>query len=187
MRATTNGWQTKEEYQWWLRSIYGKEDHCRLLVVDQYRPHQNSDNIELAKSDCNAEVVLIPGGCTSLAQPMDRCVNKPFKEAIRQSWEEWMRMPRALTKQGNLKQPTRQDVIGWVSKAWRGIRVDLLVKSFLVCGISNSLDDSQDDLVCDKVPAVDASSIDTLADEEDSEDTEDADADDFDPFNDIED
>ena len=50
-------------------------------MVDQYRPHQNSENIEIAKADCNAEVVLIPGGCTSLAQPMDKCVNKPLKDA----------------------------------------------------------------------------------------------------------
>ena len=38
VRATTNGWQTAVEYQWWLRSILKRKDHCRLLVVDQYRP-----------------------------------------------------------------------------------------------------------------------------------------------------
>ena len=83
-------------------------------------------------------------------------------------------MPRALTQKGNLKQ---QDVISWpawVSKAWCGIKTDLLVKSFLVCGISNALDGSQDDFVCDKVPAVDANSTESeSADEEDTEDAED--------------
>ena len=156
--------------------------------MDQYRPHQSSDNIELVKTDCNAEVVLIPGGCTSLAQPMNKCVNKPFKEAIRQSWEKWMRKPRGLTKMGNLKQPTWPDVINWVSKAWREIRVGLLWKSFLVCGISNALNGSQDDHVCDKVPIVDASSIDAPDnDNEDDIEDEDADVEDFDPFEDIED
>ena len=191
VRAKTNGWQTAVEYQWWLRSILKRKDHRRLLVVDQYRPHQNSENIEIAKADCNAEVVLIPGGCTSLAQPMDKCVNRPFKEAVRQSWEEWMRIPRALTQKGNLMQPTRQDVISWVSKAWCGIKTDLLVKSFLVCGISNALDGSQDDFVCDKVPALDANSTESeSADEEDTEDAEDltdSDVDDLDPFDDFED
>ena len=97
-------------------------------------------------------------------------------------------MPRALTQKGNLKQPMRQDVISWVSKAWHGIKTDLLVK---VCGISNALDGFQDDLVCDKVPAVDANS--TESESEDEEDTEDAedptdrDVDDLDPFDDIED
>ena len=89
VRATTNGWQTAIEYQWWLQSILKRRDHHRLLVVDQYRPHQNS---EIAKADCNAEFVLIPGGYTSLAQPMDKRVNRPFKEAVQQSWEEWLRI-----------------------------------------------------------------------------------------------
>ena len=119
---------------------------------------------------------------------MDKCVNRPFKEAVQQSWEEWLRMPRALTQKGNLKQPTRQDVLSWVSKAWHGIKTDLLVK---VCGISNALDGSQDDLVCDKVPAVDANSTESESeDEEDTEDAEDptdSDVDDLDPFDDIED
>ena len=50
--------------------------------VDQYRPHQTSDNIELVKTDCHTDVVLILGdvvlilgGYTSLAQRMDECVN----------------------------------------------------------------------------------------------------------------
>ena len=95
-------------------------------------------------------------------------------------------MLRALTQKGNLKQPTWQDVISWVSKAWSGIKTDLLVKSFLVYGISNALDGSQDDLVCDKVSAVDANS--TESESEDAEDTEDAedptdgDVDDLDPL-----
>ena len=46
-----------------------------LLVVDQYRPHQTSDNIELVKTNCHTKVVLILGGYTSLAQRMDECVN----------------------------------------------------------------------------------------------------------------
>ena len=43
--------------------------------VDQYRSHQTSDNIELVKTDCHTDVVLILGGYTSLAQRMDECVN----------------------------------------------------------------------------------------------------------------
>ena len=50
------------------------------------------------------QCVIIPGGCTSIVQPMDR---KPFKEHIRASWQEWRRQNKAKTKKGNLKQPTR--------------------------------------------------------------------------------
>ena len=64
-----------------------------------------------------------------------------------------MRQDRAKTKKGNLKQPSRQDAINWVSKAWESIKLETLTHSFLVCGISNALDGSQDDLASD-LPSV---------------------------------
>ncbi len=48
--------------------------------------------------------------------------------------------------------PTRQDVLNWVSTAWKSITVETLVHSFLVCGLANALDGSQDDLVSNDVP-----------------------------------
>ena len=33
-----------------------------------------------------------------------------------------------MTNQGNLKQPTRQDIINWVSKAWESIKKEIIVK-----------------------------------------------------------
>ena len=86
----------------------------------------------------------------------------------------------------DVKQPRSQDVIDWVSKARREIRVGLLWKSFLVCGISNALDGSQDDLVCDKIPIVDASSTDAPDNANEDDTDADADVEDFDPFEDIE-
>ena len=86
--------------------------------------------------------IMIPGGCTSIVQPMDKCINKPFKESMRQSWQGWMREGRAKTKMGNLKQPTRQDAINWVSKAWDSIKQETIANSFLICGISNALDNA---------------------------------------------
>lgn len=93
-------------------------------MVDSYKPHQSEESITMAKERCNADVIIIPGGCTSIVQPMDKCINKPFKESMRQSWQGWMHEGRAKTKMGNLKQPTCQDAINWVSKAWDSIKQD---------------------------------------------------------------
>jgi len=41
----------------------------------------------MAKESRNADVIIISGGCTSIVQPMDKCINKPFKESMRQSWQ----------------------------------------------------------------------------------------------------
>jgi len=43
-----------------------------------------------------------------------------------------MREGQAKTKMGNLKQPTRQDVINWVSKDWDSIKQETIVNSFLI-------------------------------------------------------
>ena len=98
---------------------------------------------------------------------------------MRASWQAWMHEERALTKAGNLKQPT-QDPVNWVSEAWRSIKEDTLIHSFLVCGLSNALDGSQDDLVSSDVPAVNADEIEPAEEEEDVE--IEGNADDLDPF-----
>ena len=33
---------------------------------------------------------VIPGGCTSKIQPLDVCINKPFKEHFRHLWMNYM-------------------------------------------------------------------------------------------------
>ena len=43
-----------------------------------------------------------------------------------------MQQDRAKTKKGNLKQPSHQDAINWVSKAWESIKLETLTHSFLV-------------------------------------------------------
>ena len=173
---------TAEEYQHWLVHVYGKECKHRLLIVNSYKPHRSETSMEVVKEHCNAECVIIPGGCTSIVQPMDCCINKPFKEHIRASWQEWMRQDKAKTKMGNLKQPTHQDAIDWVSKAWESIRLDTIIHSFLVCGISNALDGSEDDLVSDDVPSIESAEERECSDSEDNENEEDEDVDRVDPF-----
>ncbi len=59
-----------------------------------------------------------------------------------------------VTKSGNLKQPTRQYAIDWVSAAWKSIKTETIVHSFLVCGISNALDGSEDGLASRDIPKI---------------------------------
>ena len=187
VRASMNGWMTAPEYHHWLTAIFKKQEEPRLLIVDSYRAHVTKESVDMAKDECNAELVIIPGGCTSVVQPMDKCINRPFKQRVREHWQEWMRQDRPKTPSGNLKQPTRQDVIDWVSEAWTSIKKDTLVHSFLVCGISNALDGSQDDLVSSDLPNIedegDESEGAVIIDEEDSSDVDSM----GDPFGDDED
>ena len=87
VQALTNGWMTAAEYHRWLVNVLKTDDHRRLLIVDSYTPHRSEANVKTANNRCNADVLIIPGGCTSIVQPMDKCINKPFKESMRASWQ----------------------------------------------------------------------------------------------------
>jgi len=49
-----------------------------LLVMDSFRCHI-MDSVKKQLRKTNAELAVIPGGCTSVLQPLDVSVNKPFK------------------------------------------------------------------------------------------------------------
>ena len=34
--------------------------------------HMSQRGVDMAKDECNAELVIIPGGCTSIVQSMDK-------------------------------------------------------------------------------------------------------------------
>ena len=79
-------------------------------------------------------------------QPLDKCLNKPFKDNVRRKYLAWMISgPFDYTPAGKKKAPSRNLVLRWVHEAWREIPVEMVVKSFKTCGISNSLDGTEDD------------------------------------------
>ena len=61
-----------------------------------------------------------------------------------------------------LKPPSKQPVLDWVVAAWKATREKkaLIEKSFKVCGISNSLDGSEDHLIRTQVEQPEESSTD---------------------------
>ena len=66
VRSSTNGWMTAPEYHHWLTTIFKKPDEQRLLIVDSYHAHITKESTDIVKSECNAELVIIPGGYTVL-------------------------------------------------------------------------------------------------------------------------
>ncbi|CAG8857274.1 11221_t:CDS:2, partial [Gigaspora margarita] len=53
------------------------------------------------------DLAVIPGGLTSICQPLDAAINKPFKDNLRKEWHLWMAKGGCgTTKAGNLKRAT---------------------------------------------------------------------------------
>ncbi|KAI2495445.1 hypothetical protein MHU86_19077 [Fragilaria crotonensis] len=94
-----------------------------LLLLDSYRCHMMKSTVN-AIEDLGVEVEHIPGGCTSLCQPVDVGVNKPFKSRLRKLWEEWM-ISTGL-HQGKIDPPTRKHIAEWCSTSCRDLPAQMV-------------------------------------------------------------
>ena len=86
-------WMDQGLVQDWLRTMWSKIGSLTrkksMLVWDSFRAHLSALIRSTLKS-LNTEPVVIPGGMTSMVQPLDVAINKPFKDCMRKKWQEWM-------------------------------------------------------------------------------------------------
>ena len=83
-----------------------------------------------------------------MLQPLDKCINKPFKNKVRSQYQAWMVLTGGTyTPSGKKRAPSKELVLQWIHKAWQEIPADLVPNSFKSCGISNALDGTEDEAV----------------------------------------
>ena len=149
VRAHVKGWMDETGTVDWLENIWNRRPGALLkkpsmLVWDMFRAHL-TDEVKKKSKKIGTTLAVIPGGLTSVLQPLDVCLNKPFKDRVRTKWSQWMCSGEAkLTKGGNLMRPEINIVATWVKEAWDDIPSEMIIKSFKKCCISNSMDGSED-------------------------------------------
>ncbi|KAH7931700.1 hypothetical protein HPB51_029728 [Rhipicephalus microplus] len=72
-----------------------------ILVLDSFRGHLTPE-VKKLMQETQMQLAVILGNITFLWQPLDICLNKPFKGRMPQLYREWMRQDRALTPTGVL-------------------------------------------------------------------------------------
>jgi hypothetical protein len=122
-----------------------------MMVYDSFRGHlEESVKTKFKQNNFNLAVIL--AGLTSVCQPLDVSINKPFKNNLRKEWHKWMSKGGAgITTVGNLKRAKISDVCGWVKRSWDAISDQIIFNSFKKCAISNLLDGSEDDIVYEEI------------------------------------
>ncbi len=86
-----------------------------LLILNSYHCHMMASVVTRIQ-ELGIEVKHVPGGFTSLCQPVDVGFNKPFsKDCVRHQWISWMISEGIIN--GTTSSPTRRDVAGWVDRA----------------------------------------------------------------------
>ena len=122
-----------------------------MLVMDSFRAHL-TDKVKKETRKATATQAIVPGGCTSVLQPLDVSVNKPFKSTVRGKWIQYMREEAQKVRDGSITKispPSKQLIVDWVAAGVRSLRekTELVRKSFVVMGINASLNGSDDHLI----------------------------------------
>ena len=118
-----------------------------LLVWDSFSAHL-TDTVKQQLRENKTATAVIPGGLTSLVQPLDVCLNKPFKDRLWEKWMTWMMSgEKTFTPGGQLRAASLVTVCQWVKESWQELSKEMVEHSFKKCGISNALDGTEDDLV----------------------------------------
>ena len=156
VRVHEKGWMDEELTKEWLKVVWGNRPgglrtKASLLVWDQFRAHL-CDSVKTELKELNTSQAVIPGGCTSLLQPLDVCINKPFKDHLRTYWNQWMMEgDHEYTKGGAQKKADLISTVKWVINAWSAISPEIIIKSFKKTGISNEMNGEEDDMLYDDI------------------------------------
>lgn len=145
-------WMDEEIMKEWIVNVwaaYTKKKRA-LLVLDSFSAHL-CDAIQELFRKYNTTVIVIPGGCTSVLQPLDVSINRPFKDRLRKCWEQYMlQQSDAMNESdGKIQPPTKQHLVDWVIEANEQLDANITIvkKSFLVTGISNALGGYENHLI----------------------------------------
>lgn len=119
-----------------------------MLVLDAFRGHLTT-GAEKVLRDGGVDFAIILGGMTSALQPLDVMLNKPFKDCVREMYNQWMADDNPKTPTGQLCKLLLATVATWVPQFWRLLPDDMVVRAFKICSISNSLDGTEVDMLWD--------------------------------------
>ena len=155
-----NGWMDAnimKNYVDYLVEEVDEPDLPKMMVYDSFRGHLE-ESVKNKFRESGFDLAVIPGGLTSICQPLDVAINKPFKDNLRKEWHLWMANGGAgETTAGNLRHARLSEVCGWVKRSWDNISDEIIIQSFKKCGISNSLNELENN------------DIDEIVDEENEE------------------
>jgi len=90
-----------------------------MLVYDSFKGHLEA-SVKSKFCESDVHLAVIPGGLTSICQPLDVTINKPFKDYLHQEWHLWMGSGGVgITANGHLRRAKVSDVCGWVKRSAR--------------------------------------------------------------------
>ena len=74
--------------------------------------------------------------------------NKPFKAKVTEKYDAWMADgAHSFTAAGNMRGPSRPEIVKWVLEAWETLDRELIIRSFRSCALTVAPDGPEDDQI----------------------------------------
>ena len=126
-------WIDERTFLEWIRKVWGPfcaGKSSTYLLMDECTVHLMSSCLD-AIQDCGTEVDFVIRGYTSKLQVLDVGINKPFKDYVRQSYEEFM-------VENTGRKSTCLDVAKWITSAWNKIKTASICHTWESIGITTN-------------------------------------------------
>ena len=129
-----------------------KQNKNKLLIMDVCPAHFTQNVLDYLQSN-GIYYVFIPERMTMVLQPLVRSINYPFKKYLKQLFSEYIFNKEEINSKELLTE-SRRRIIKDICKVWYGkkddetyyISKESIENSFLITGISNKLDGTEDHL-----------------------------------------
>jgi len=144
------GWMNKILLENWYKQIFQK-------VLDKYTNFHNLLLFESAPCHLNTKlnydnISIIPKGLTSLLQPIDVVIGKPYKDLVwKEFYQYFLNNHENITLSANIVKPKPDQIIKMHEDASKNLDSEILKKAFMVTGYTIALDGSENDQLITKL------------------------------------
>jgi hypothetical protein len=131
------GWMDERATKMWFEQVWCPyvQGHPRsLLLLDHFSCHMQ-EKLHRRLARVGTEVELIPGGYTSVLQPVDVGVAAPLKRHIEAHHNTWCIETYPNYESGTFPTPTIEEVHSWTQRAWDEIKSTSIAKTFASIGL----------------------------------------------------
>ena len=117
-----------------------------LMVYDAFKAH-TTDDLKAILSINSTNLIMVTLGCTQNYQPLDFCINKPFKGVLRNCWEDYVAdiVTNLSEEEQNrekfkLPSPSRKAIVNWVAEGFFYLQScpEMIEKSFFCMWNNNT-------------------------------------------------